>query len=169
MTASRQHYGIRLEAFFRKVISAAGIRQAEDDFTPESLRLDAQLANPIRLHRVQQHVRLEKASPPQLLDHLFGIDFLVDVNGNPSEPVYAAIDLTCNRSKVASKMSKALSLRKMWQQIGVAQFFVIHLEGDPEDLTPAGAEQLTESLWQQMEAAFNGPACMTHAIHLRVA
>ena len=105
--------------------------------------------------------------PSSLLDWVYGIDHLIDVSGN--EGVYAAIDLTANKSAVPQKMAKALQHRSMWSELGVTQFFVVHVDGDPAYLTTAGAAAVIEQLWTQMEAAFNGPSGRVHVIRLTIA
>ena len=160
-------YGHRLEAIFKSILRSAGIRQAEGDFKAQALLLDAQRINPRRLASCSKHFDAKKATNQELLDWVYGIDHLIDVNG--TDHVYAAIDLTANKSAVPQKMSKALSHRSMWAELGVTQFFVVHIDGSPEDLTKAGAAAVIEQLWSEMEAAFNGPTGRVHAIRLTFA
>ena len=160
-------YGLQLEATFRKILKAAGIRQAESDFSADALRLDAQRINPQRLARCAEFFSTRKASAPELLDKVFGIDHLIDVSG--TDRVYAAIDMTANSSKVNAKELKAQRFRDMWTGLGVSQFFVVHVIGDPADLTKPGAAALIEKLWADMERAFNGPEGRVHTITLRLA
>ena len=160
-------YGLQLEATFRQILKSAGIRQAESDFTAQSLLLDAHRINSDRVARVNEFRMLNKASAPDILDWVYGIDHLIDVNG--TDHVYAAIDLTANRSKVGEKMSKALAHRPMWSALGVEQFFVVQINGDPSDLTRQGAAAVIEQLWADMEAAFNGPSGRVHKIVLNFA
>ena len=167
MTLSIPSYGLQLEATFKSILRAAGIRQAESDFNAQALLLDAQRINPSRLATCAKHFDAGKATADQLLDWVYGIDHLIDVAGE--EKVYAAIDLTANSSAVGSKMSKALQHRSMWSELGVCQFFVVHVDGDPADLTKAGAAAVIEQLWAQMEEAFNGPSGRVHVIRLQFA
>ena len=161
-------YGIQLEHTFKRILKAAGIRQAECDFNAAALLLDANRIDAQRVATANRHRLLNKATAEQLLDWVYGIDHLIDVNGG-AEPVYAAIDLTANGSKVNQKELKAQRLRPMWQGLGVEQFFVVHVTGDPADLTKAGATALIDKLWAQMEAAFNGPTGRVHIITLKIA
>jgi hypothetical protein len=158
-------YGIQLETTFRRILKAAGIRQAEGDFNATALLLDAQRLDAKRLARCAQHFNPAKSTAADLLDKVFGIDHLIDVNGG-AEPVYAAIDLTANGSKVNAKQLKAQSLRPMWQGLGVSQFFIVEVVGDPADLSKAGAAALIDKLWADMESAFNGPEGRVHIIRL---
>jgi hypothetical protein len=161
-------YGIQLEHTFKRILKAAGIRQAEGDFNAAALLLDANRIDAQRVATANRHRLLNKATAEQLLDWVYGIDHLIDVNGG-AEPVYAAIDLTANGSKVNQKELKAQRLRPMWQGLGVEQFFIVHVTGDPADLTKAGAAVLIDKLWAQMEAAFNGPTGRVHTITLKIA
>lgn len=161
-------YGIQLETTFKRIIQAAGIRQAEGDFTAASLLMDAKRIDPKRVARVNEFRVLNKCTADQILDFVYGIDHLIDVNGG-ADPVYAAIDLTANGSKVNEKELKAQRLRPMWAGLGVEQFFIVHVTGDPADLTKPGAAALIEKLWADMEAAFNGPSGRVHVIHLTFA
>jgi hypothetical protein len=158
-------YGIQLEHTFKRILKAAGIRQAEGDFNAAALLLDANRIDAQRVATANRHRLLNKATAEQLLDWVYGIDHLIDVNGG-AEPVYAAIDLTANGSKVNQKELKAQRLRPMWQGLGVEQFFIVHVTGDPADLTKAGAAALIDKLWAQMEAAFNGPTGRVHTIRI---
>ena len=167
MTISTPSFGLQVEATFKSILRAAGIRQAEGDFTAQSLLLDAQRINARRLASCAKHFDPAKADAAQLLDWVYGIDHLIDVNG--TDKVYAAIDLTVNRSAVAQKMSKALQHRSMWSELGVEQFFVVHVVGDPSDMTKEGAAALIDQLWDQMAAAFNGPSGRIHKITLNFA
>ena len=160
-------YGIQLEATFKSILRAAGIRQAESDFNATALLLDAQRINPSRLASCSKHFDAHKANAAQLLDWVYGIDHLIDVNG--TDQVYAAIDLTANGSAVGQKMSKALSHRPMWSELGVQQFFVVHMVGDASDMTKASAAALIDELWNQMAEAFNGPSGRVHKITLTFA
>ena len=164
MTLAPLSYGLQLEATFKSILRSAGIRQAESDFNAQALLLDAQRIDARRLASCAKHFDATKATTEQLLDWVYGIDHLIDVSGN--EQVYAAIDLTANKSAVGQKMSKALGHRAMWSELGVTQFFVVHVEGDPADLTKAGAAAVIEQLWADMEAAFNGPTGRVHKITL---
>jgi hypothetical protein len=157
-------YGIQLEQTFKRILKAAGIRQAEGDFTAASLLMDANRINPGRVARVNEFRVLNKCTADQILDFVYGIDHLVDVNG--TDQIYAAIDLTANAAKVNEKQLKAQRLRPMWAGLGVEQFFIVHVDGDPADLTKPGAAALIEKLWADMEAAFNGPSGRVHVIHL---
>ena len=157
-------YGLQLEATFKQILHSAGIRQAESDFNAQSLLLDAQRINAQRLASCSKHFNPSKATAKQLLDWVYGIDHLIDVNG--TDQIYAAIDLTANKSAVPQKMSKALGHRPMWSALGVTQFFVVHVDGDPADLTKAGVAAVIEQLWTEMEAAFNGPTGRVHVIRL---
>ena len=168
MTLTIPTYGIQLEHTFKRILKAAGIRQAEGDFNAAALLLDANRIDAQRVATANRHRLLNKATAEQLLDWVYGIDHLIDVNGG-AEPVYAAIDLTANGSKVNQKELKAQRLRPMWQGLGVEQFFIVHVTGDPADLTKAGATALIDKLWAQMEAAFNGPTGRVHTITLKVA
>jgi hypothetical protein len=160
-------YGLQLEATFKRILRAAGIRQAEGDFTAAALLFDANRINPQRVARVNEFRFVNKATAEQLLDWVYGIDHLIDVNGG-ADPVYAAIDLTANGSKVNAKQLKAQGLRDMWQGLGVEQFFIVHIDGDMADLTKPGAAALIEKLWADMEAAFNGPRGRVHVITLKI-
>ena len=160
-------YGVQVENLFRRILKAAGIRQAEGDFTTESLLLDAQRINPARLAKANEHRYLNRSSAAEILDWVYGIDHLIDLSG--CDQIYAAIDLTLNGSKVNAKELKAQRLRPMWQGLGVCQFFVVHIEGDVADLTKAGAAELIEKLWAGMEEALNGPEFRVHTIRLRIA
>ena len=160
-------YGLQLETTFKSILRSAGIRQAEGDFTASALLLDAQRINPSRLATCSKHFDASKATAAELLDWVYGIDHLIDVNG--TDQVYAAIDLTANGSAVGQKMSKALSHRPMWSELGIEQFFVVHLIGDPSDMTKAGAAVLIDELWNQMAEAFNGPSGRVHKITLTFA
>lgn len=160
-------YGLQLEATFKSILRAAGIRQAEGDFTAQSLLLDAHRINATRVARVNEFRFLNKASAPEILDWVYGIDHLIDVNG--TDQIYAAIDLTANASKVGSKLSKALQHKPMWSALGVEQFFVVQINGDPADLTKAGVAAVIDQLWSDMEAAFNGPSGRVHKIVLNFA
>lgn len=157
-------FGLQLEATFKSILRSAGIRQAESDFNAQALLLDAQRINPHRLASCSKHFDASKATAEQLLDWVYGIDHLIDVNG--TDQIYAAIDLTANKSAVGQKMSKALAHRTMWSALGVTQFFVVHVDGDPADLTKAGLAAVIEQLWTEMEAAFNGPTGQVHVIRL---
>ena len=168
MTLTIPTYGIQLEHTFKRILKAAGIRQAEGDFNAAALLLDANRIDAQRVAATNRHRLLNKATAEQLLDWVYGIDHLIDVNGG-AEPVYAAIDLTANGSKVNEKQLKAQRLRPMWQGLGVEQFFIVHVTGDPADLTKPGAAALIDKLWAQMEAAFNGPAGRVHIITLKIA
>ena len=167
MTLTIPTYGIQLEHTFKRILKAAGIRQAEGDFNAAALLLDANRIDAQRVATANRHRLLNKATAEQLLDWVYGIDHLIDVNGG-AEPVYAAIDLTANGSKVNQKELKAQRLRPMWQGLGVEQFFIVHVTGDPADLTKAGATALIDKLWAQMEAAFNGPTGRVHVIRLTI-
>jgi len=160
-------YGLLLETTFKQILRAAGIRQAESDFNAQALLLDAQRINAQRLASCSKHFNPAKATAAELLDWVYGIDHLIDVNG--TDQIYAAIDLTANGSAVGQKMQKALAHRPMWSELGVNQFFVVHVDGDPADLTKAGAAAVIEQLWSEMEAAFNGPAGRVHVIRLKLA
>jgi len=160
-------YGVQLEATFKRILRAAGIRQAESDFTAASLLLDAHRIDPGRVARVNEFRLLNKASAAEILDWVYGIDHLIDVNG--TDHIYAAIDLTANGSKVNEKQLKAQRLRPMWAGLGVEQFFIVHVDGDPADLTKAGAAALIEKLWAEMERAFNGKRHGVHVIRLTLA
>ena len=157
-------YGVQLENTFKRILRAAGIRQAEGDFSAPSLLLDANRIDPKRVARVNEFRLLNKCSAAEVLDFVYGIDHLIDVNG--TDHIYAAIDLTANGSKVNEKQLKAQRLRPMWQGLGVQQFFIVHIEGDVADLTKPGAAALIEKLWADMEQAFNGPAGRVHTITL---
>ena len=159
-------YGVRLEGFFKRVLKAAGIRQAESDFNAQALLLDAHRINPNRVARVNEFRMINKASADEILDWVYGIDHLIDVAAG--DKVYAAIDLTANAAKVADKVTKAQSMRDMWAGLGVQQFFVVHLDGDPEDLTAAGRDAMLDALWVGMEKAFNAPAGRVHVIRLTI-
>ena len=167
MTLTIPSYGLQLEATFKSILRAAGIRQAEGDFNAQALLLDAQRINAQRLATCSKHFDASKATAEQLLDWVYGIDHLIDVSGN--EQVYAAIDLTANKSAVPQKMAKALQHRSMWSELGVTQFFVVHVDGDPTDLTKTGAAAVIEQLWADMEAAFNGPSGRVHVIRIKLA
>ena len=167
MTLTIPTYGIQLEHTFKRILKAAGIRQAEGDFNAAALLLDANRIDAQRVATANRHRLLNKATAEQLLDWVYGIDHLIDVNGG-AEPVYAAIDLTANGSKVNQKELKAQRLRPMWQGLGVEQFFIVHVTGDPADLTKAGATALIDKLWAHMEAAFNGPTGRVHVIRLTI-
>ena len=160
-------YGIQLENTFKRILRAAGIRQAEGDFTAASLLMDARRINPGRVARVNEFRVLNKCTADQILDFVYGIDHLIDVNG--TDQIYAAIDLTANAAKVNEKQLKAQRLRPMWTGLGVEQFFIVHVDGDPADLTKPGAAALIEKLWADMEAAFNGPSGRVHVITLKIA
>lgn len=160
-------YGVQLENTFKRILRNAGIRQAEGDFTAASLLLDAHRIDPKRVARVNEFRLLNKSTADQILDWVYGIDHLIDVNG--TDHIYAAIDLTANGSKVNEKQLKAQRLRPMWQGLGVEQFFIVHIEGEPADLTKAGVAALIEKLWADMEAAFNGPSGRVHVICLKFA
>ena len=160
-------YGLQLEATFKSILRSAGIRQAESDFNATALLLDAQRINPSRLASCSKHFDASKATAAELLDWVYGIDHLIDVNG--TDHIYAAIDLTANKSAVPQKMAKALQHRSMWAELGVTQFFVVHVDGDPADLTKAGAVAVIEQLWTEMETAFNGPTGRVHSIRLKLA
>ena len=160
-------YGVQLENTFKRILRAAGIRQAEGDFTAASLLLDAHRIDPNRVARVNEFRVLNKCSAAEVLDFVYGIDHLIDVNG--VDHLYAAIDLTANGAKVNQKQLKAQRLRPMWAGLGVEQFFIVHVDGDPADLTKPGAAALIEKLWAEMEAAFNGPRHRVHTIHLTLA
>lgn len=157
-------YGIQLENTFKRILRSAGIRQAEGDFTAASLLMDAHRINPGRVARVNEFRVLNKCTADQILDFVYGIDHLIDVNG--TDQIYAAIDLTANAAKVNEKQLKAQRLRPMWAGLGVEQFFIVHADGDHADLTKPGAAVLIEKLWADMEAAFNGPSGRVHVIHL---
>jgi hypothetical protein len=55
-------YGIQLETTFRRILKAAGIRQAEGDFNATALLLDAQRLDAKRLARCAQHFNPAKAT-----------------------------------------------------------------------------------------------------------
>ena len=167
MTLAPISYGLQLEATFKSILHSAGIRQAEGDFSAQSLLLDANRINSSRVARVNEFRLLNRSTAEQILDWVYGIDHLIDVNG--TDKVYAAIDLTANKAAVAQKMAKALQHRPMWSELGVEQFFVIHVDGDPADLTKGGAIALIDKLWVEMEAAFNGPFGRVHKIALTIA
>ena len=160
-------YGLQLEATFKQILRSAGIRQAESDFTAQSLLLDAQRINARRLATCSKHFNPAKATAAELLDWVYGIDHLIDVNG--TDQIYAAIDLTANASKVGQKLSKALQHKPMWSALGVNQFFVVQINGDPADLTREGVAAVIDQLWADMEAAFNGPSGRVHKIVLNFA
>jgi hypothetical protein len=168
MALTLPSYGLQLETSFKRILKAAGIRQAEGDFTAAALLLDATRIDAQRVAAADKHRFLHKATAEQLLDWVYGIDHLIDVNGG-AEPVYAAIDLTANGGKVNSKELKAQRLRPMWAGLGVEQFFIVHVDGDLADLTKAGAAALIDKLWADMEKAFNGPTGRAHVIRLRAA
>lgn len=167
MTIAPVSYGLQLEATFKSILRSAGIRQAEGDFSAPALLLDAQRINASRLASCAKHFNPTKATAEQLLDWVYGIDHLIDVNG--TDKIYAAIDLTANKAAVPQKMAKALQHRSMWAELGVEQFFVIHVDGDPADMTKGGAIALIDKLWAQMEAAFNSPTGRVHTITLKIA
>jgi hypothetical protein len=160
-------YGLQLETTFKRILKAAGIRQAEGDFNAPALLLDATRIDAQRVAAANKHRLLHKATAEQLLDWVYGIDHLIDVNGG-AEPVYAAIDLTANGGKANAKELKAQRLRPMWQGLGVEQFFIVHVDGDLASLAKAGTAALIDKLWADMEKAFNGPTGRVHVIHLQV-
>ena len=82
MTIALPSYGLQLEATFKSILRAAGIRQAEGDFNAQALLLDAQRINAQRLATCSKHFDASKATAEQLLDWVYGIDHLIDVSGN---------------------------------------------------------------------------------------
>ena len=62
MTLAPLSYGLQLEATFKSILRAAGIRQAEGDFTAQALLLDAQRINPHRLAACSKHFDASKAT-----------------------------------------------------------------------------------------------------------
>ena len=53
----------------------------------------------------------------------------------------------------------------MWSELGIERFFVVHIQGDPNDLTKAGAAALVDKLWDEMVVGFNGPAGRVNRIN----
>ena len=136
---------------------SAGIRQAEGDFNAPALLLDAQRINASRLACCAKHFNPAEATAEQLLEWVYGIDHLIDVNG--TDKIYAAIDLTANKAECEDGQGPAH--RSMWSELGVEQFFVIHVDGDPADLTKAGAIALIDKLWVEMNLLLTASAVFT--------
>lgn len=159
-----QSAGLRAEYCMQDILHAARIRNASPDFDADSLRAIAQRVNPKRYDLCNEKLRLHRCSADQILDFVYGVDHVIDVG----ERVYAGIDLTLNAAGVANKVSKAQQLTKLRAHIGIRHFIVTHMVGDWQDPDPAAIRRSTDSFWDALCDAFNGPPDRVHVMRFHV-
>lgn len=143
--------GLRAESVFRRCLRQARIQQVEDSFSVKLLIGNALAHGQRRLQSVLSHRNLGKDTPASVLDHVYGLDHVIDVG----DGVLVGIDLTLDATKLADKIRKAQSLRKLTAPIGIAAVYVIHLVGGIDAPDQAVVNQSIEAFWSQMVDDFN--------------
>lgn len=143
--------GLRAESVFRRCLQQARIQQVEDSFSVKLLIGNALTHGQRRLQSVLKHRNLGKDTPASVLDHVYGLDHVIDIG----DGVLVGIDLTLDASKLADKLRKAQSLRRLTSSIGIAAVYVIHLVGDIDAADQAVVDASIEAFWSQMVDDFN--------------
>jgi hypothetical protein len=156
--------GIRAEGVFRRCLRRARIEQVENRFEPRLLLGTALSYGGRRLQQVLQHRNIGKATAAGILDHVYGLDHVIDVG----EGVLVGIDITLDATKLASKVSKATSLRKLTSRIGIHSVYVIHLVGDVADPDYEVVDQSIEKLWDAMAEHLSGNSASVHSFRFHI-
>lgn len=143
--------GIRAESVFRRCLRQARIRQVESSFQPCLLISHALARGPQRIQSVLKHRNLGKATAAEVLDLVYGVDHVIDIG----DGVLVGIDITLDASKLADKMRKACSLRKLTAPIGISAVYIIHMVGDVAEPDQATIDKSIEAFWSQLEDDFN--------------
>jgi hypothetical protein len=144
--------GIRAEGVFRRCLRRARIEQVEARFEPRFLVGTALSYGDRRLQQVLKHHNVGCMTAAQLLDHVYGLDHVIDVG----EGVLVGIDITLNHAKLADKVRKAADLRKLTSKIGIQAVCVIHLVGDIDHPDTDVIDASIESFWDELTDRLNG-------------
>lgn len=157
-------YGLRAETFMERLLHAARIRSAASDFLPETLLNTAKVVNPRRYQATNEHIRLNRAGSRELLDHLFGVDHVIDLG----ERIYVSVDTTVSPSAVAKKMAKGNGLSQLRAAVGIHQHIVLLVVGDFDTPNPEVLAKSIDQFWTLMCDAINGPANRVRFFRLHV-
>jgi hypothetical protein len=136
---------------FRRCLRQARIQQVESSFSVNLLVGNALTHGQHRLQAVLNHRNLGKATAAGVLDHVYGLDHVIDIG----DGVLVGIDLTLDASKLADKLRKARSLRKLTAPIGIAFVYVIHMVGDVTAPSQHVIDASIEAFWAQLTDDFN--------------
>ena len=145
-------YGIKAERLMKNIFNVYRIRNASSDFDADFLLNTAQLVDPVRykkcmsIHKLGAHAY----SPEQILDYLYGLDFVIDVGSDQ----YVGLDFTVNAAKVPAKLSKCHSLSRMSKSININHSIVILIVGDLDNPDPTVIQSSTKSLMRDLFASF---------------
>lgn len=156
--------GIRAEGVFRHCLHRARIEQVEHRFEPRLLLGNALSYGNRRLQQVLKHRNIGNAGAVAILDHVYGLDHVIDVGEN----VLVGIDITLDATKVAPKVCKASDLRKLTSNIGIHAVYVIHLVGSIDSPDFDVVDQSIEQFWELMVEHFNGSHSSVHSFRFHV-
>jgi hypothetical protein len=156
--------GIRAESVFRQCLRRARIEQVEDRFEPRFLIGTALSYGGTRLQKVLKHRNIGKATAAGVLDHVYGLDHVIDVG----EGVLVGIDVTLDHTKLADKVRKASDLRKITSRIGVQSVCVIHLVGDINHPDPEVVDASIERFWDELADRLNSGSSSVHSFRFHI-
>lgn len=156
--------GIRAEGVFRHCLRRARIEQVEGRFEPRLLVGNALSYGERRLQQVLKHRNIGRMSAAQLLDHIYGLDHVIDVGEN----VLVGIDITLDHTKLADKVRKASDLRKLTSRIGIRSVWVVHLVGDINNPDPEVIDASINSFWEALEDRLNNGGSSVHSFRFHI-
>jgi hypothetical protein len=156
--------GIRAEGVFRRCLRLARIEQVEHRFEPALLIGNALSYGPRRLQQVLKHRNIGKATAAGILDHVYGLDHVIDVG----DGVLVGIDTTLDSTKLADKVRKASDLRKITSRIGIHSVYVIHLVGDINNPNQTVVDQSIEAFWDATTDRLNGAGSSVHGFRFHI-
>jgi hypothetical protein len=136
----------------------------EDRFEPRFLIGTALSYGDRRLQQVLKHHNVGRMTAAQLLDHVYGLDHVIDVG----EGVLVGIDITLDHSKLAGKVRKASDLRKLTSRIGIRSVCVIHLVGDIDHPDTDVIDASIERFWDELTDHLNSGVSSVHSFRFYV-
>ena len=156
--------GIRAEGVFRRCLRRARIEQVEHRFEPRLLIGNALTHGSRRLQQVLKHRNVGKAGAAEILDHVYGLDHVIDVG----DGVLIGIDITLDATKVASKVRKASDLRNLSSRIGIHSVYIVQLVGDVTDPDFTVVDQSIEQFWELLADHLNSSRSAVHSCRFHI-